>query len=248
MFRFGVTAALALAVLSAGCSSAPSTVPAPETLVSIQRGDLAALVIAFDGQSFCPSSALSFVNLDTGQRQIVETGWSDLEPSRPAVAAVHPGRYRIAAGVCTASLYRLPALSAWFGEVRVEAGEVVYVGTLSARTIDRSSRSPYGDPVSRFLMEAPSDVLTFFMEFEIVNDPTVRAQLAEIDPALSERMVHRPLPTLITPEQLNGYLDEAFAPDENGVLPDRQQARDRLRAIIIREFDLPADSEKGSAQ
>lgn len=230
----------AAASLSACATFEPpvTTAPAPEAMVEISAGRQAALIVNVGGDLNCEYSLIGINRRGAETNQVITTVQeSGFETSGPALIAVEPGRYALNRGSCMRAGYypaEFPNLNRWFGYVDVEAGEIVYLGTLNAQLVDFTTRSAFDSEFARFWLEAPGATETSYVYYTLDNNPEVVSRITAAHPELSDRIIFRAPPQRISNDLFVSLLKEAYAPDANGVRPTREEAMERFKAALDR--------------
>lgn len=241
------SAGLGLVALAlSACSAINSSFPTPTQINAITKGEGAAIVMQLSGSGPCPMLDMTLRDTRTGRSfQYYVDGAVGFVP-RPAVIMVPPGSYQFDRANCINGGYtHFPAVGAWFDDIEVAQGEVVYVGRLDADLITQEAFSRYNDPVSRFLFGSPGEGRSFYMSYTLTADPNIRDQVAYFDPALGQQLVVRVPEQRINEERFITLIAEAYAPGPDGRRPVTDVANRRLAELMNAEygdmFSVPRD-------
>lgn len=226
-----------LALALSACNAINSSFPTPVQIDTIRAGQGSAVVVQLSGSGPCPMLDMTLQDTRTGRPiQFYVDGAVGFAP-RPAVVLVPPGSYRFGRANCiNGGFTHFPAVGAWFEDIEVAQGEVVYVGRLDADLITQEAFSRYNDPISRFLFGTAGEGTSFYMSYTLTADPNIRDHVAYYHPDLGQQLVVRVPQQRIDEERFIALIAEAYEPGPDGQRPQTDVANRRLAELMNSEY------------
>lgn len=227
MNRFLLLAVVAF--LLQACATPQTTIPSPELLSAVQSNGSVVVVVNSASIFSCDETLIGIHQQGARQNDVVwtlrDTGY---ESSAPAMVIARPGKIRLSGASCLSAGYqpmRWASAGLWFGEIEVSAGEVIYLGALTAHREEFDAKTGTLTRAASAVASGTPSYLTF--EF-VDRSAEVLERLRVSHPTLAERLVVRIPPPFMTREDFVGALRVAYAPGSDGTPPTADQTRASL--------------------
>jgi hypothetical protein len=242
-----------LALFLGACTTIETTMPTPEQLTGFDSSKQAMIVVNASTNVGCGDFFLGINRNNASTNTVVRT-LNDFgyDTSQPAIMIVEPGKFTLDRASCTIPGYYpsdLPNTFAWFGDVDIAAGEIVYIGTFHTDVLEVETKRGAASQVFSALLAldfSKSDS-TQYPTYEFVNQlEEVIERLNVSHPAIAQQLVFRPIPALIAKDDFSAALQRAHAADEDGNPPAPDVAKAKWIAELQAMFGT-LDVEGGNA-
>lgn len=235
----------------AACETAPliSTTPSAELVQSFMNQDSKSGLLIVDAQSNLGCDSFSVYLSEPGnstRAALRQVTIYDKKESAPAILHVAPGTYEIRGVYCNRYGYyptEMNGVRYWFHTVEVEEGEAVYMGTLDVDVETLQTRQKTGQAIANFLLMTDLDGRNDhqYPIYSLVDDEkSIAAYLDENHPGTSSKLVTRMPYQIVDPESIRTAYQNAYARNEDGSMPTREEAMGKLKI----ELDFAYDAAK----
>lgn len=222
----------ALLLFSAACATKPTT--SPENVALIEAGEKGAVIMTFQ-----PLKGTRYIANISIQSRDADEGWVLWTPDWPLMRALTPGTYRISGGSMwdVNATANMPLVEFWYKDFTVGGGEVVDLGKLTMEKFDvRSLPGRRGQVLNVINSLGDRRDLSTYVAYGVTeNDAAeISEMLQESYPTLADRLVSRPLETRLDRDGFADLVAASYAPDDSGVFPSTEEARERLDTALAK--------------